>query len=121
MLNVPSCMKRLLDRLAIYSHTMGFAGKVGFILVGSSYSGTVEVQNYLKKFLTPMGFKIAGSYAYIEAFENSEEDFASKTAQDIVNRISLNYGFSNSFLEDAYLKKEYRQFGKVCRIAGICV
>jgi len=57
MKNVSGVFKVFLDRIAVYSHTMELAGKLGGILVLSAGSETLSIEQYLQEIQISMGIK----------------------------------------------------------------
>ena len=107
LINVPGCMKNLLDRLSIYCHTMGFGGKLCFIIISSSLSGSKEIGNYLKKILSAMGFKILRTYLFTTSKGEENVQYVDKVRDNIFFCLRHNYGVSNAYLEDIFLSNKY--------------
>lgn len=110
--NVPGCFKKLLDRIAHFSHTMNFAGKLGFVIITTSNSGSEEIKRYLFKIFPYMGFKMLDCYTFIKHKCENEKKYCYNVAISIINRIKMNYGLSNIILENIFNNYKMRFFKK---------
>lgn len=102
--HIPGSMKNFLDRLAVYTHNMAFAGKLSFIFVTASHSGTVQITDYLNNILTWMGFKILCNFSYIENEYISKEESINNMFLSMIRNVRHNYGYSDLELERKYKK-----------------
>ena len=105
-------IKKLLDRIAHFSHTMNFAGKLGFVIITTSNSGSEEIKRYLFKIFPYMGFKMLDCYTFIKHKCENEKKYCYNVAISIINRIKMNYGLSNIILENIFNNYKMRFFKK---------
>lgn len=116
MKNVSGVFKVFLDRIAVFSHTMELAGKLGGILVLSAGSETVTVEKYLKEMQVSMGIKTIFSIGLLTS------DISTEMLHVQIERINeglkrefflttgeLEKYFSN--LQNIWLSKEITRFG----------
>ncbi len=99
--NVPGCFKKLLDRMAHFTHTMDFSGKLAFVIITTSNSGSEEIRRYLFKIFPYMGFKMIDCYKFIGR-EKSNSKYINNVSENIIHSIKMCYGFSNIDLEKKF-------------------
>lgn len=72
---ITGTLKKVLDRIAYWSHLMPLIGKRGIILVNSSFSGTKESKEYLEMVLSYFGVSVDYTYMHIGKVDQKEKNF----------------------------------------------
>ncbi len=100
--NVPSIMKKFIDRVSYGLHVFRFAGKYGYVITTSSSNGNIFVEDYLKKLLMYFGVKCVDEISIqLSKGVNDKkiEEVAEKISEIIADKLRRN---SNEYEEKYY-------------------
>ena len=90
---ISGTLKKVLDRIAYWTHLMPLIGKRGIILANSSFSGTQESIDYLELILNHLGVSVDYNFKYIgKGFDVTEQYFAVDELEHYSEKF-LNYDF----------------------------
>lgn len=106
--NISGAMKNIIDRIGYWTHTMYLAGKKGFILVNTDYSGLEESSSYLYYIMTQMGICVKDifKYSFKKLGEGELDNFSKKVAKKIYDNLENDLILSNQDLEECFRWKK---------------
>lgn len=92
---------------------MNFDGKKSVTVVTTMSNGQYEVSKYLHKVQTVIGFKNLNSHIFLRV-DDLINSFIEECSIDCIDKITNDYGYSNSILENQFLllKNNYTKFKK---------
>lgn len=108
---ISGTMKNFIDRSAASCHLMNYAGRVGFNIVTTNFSGGEYSIDYLRNIQLCFGIKNLNNFV----IKRNEADFKKKIdtiSKKITNDISNNFGYSNEILDSNFeqLKRIYTTY-----------
>lgn len=106
--HISGAMKNIIDRIGYWTHTMRLAGKRGYILVNTDFSGLKESGKYLYYIMTQMGICVKDIFEYqfkenkVKNIDSYSKFVAKKIYASIVNDSCLD----NKDLEECFKWKK---------------